>query len=133
MKLHQKWKKKSMKYWQIGQIVYSHFLIEKWKVKTLGTITAHTNIEKLNERGKKRLNAKLERHLTRPHTLPHKVSAFIYILIGFHRFQSLFNSTLCMSHFLLYFFSSSKKLLVWQTSLKTECHSSENISPFKDF
>ena len=28
---------------------------------------------------KKRLNAKLERHLARPHTLPHEVSAFIYI------------------------------------------------------
>ena len=61
-------------------------------MKILGTITAHINIEKLNERGKKRLNAKLERHLARPHTLPHEISAFIYILIGFHRFQSLFNS-----------------------------------------
>ena len=47
----------------------------------LGTITAHINIEKLNERGKKRLNAKLERHLARPHTLPYEVSAFIYILM----------------------------------------------------
>ena len=51
MKLHQK-RKKSMKYWWIGQIVYSHFLIGNWKVKTLGTITALINIEKLNERGK---------------------------------------------------------------------------------
>ena len=32
--------------------------------------------------------------------------------IVFHRFQSFFNTPLCMSHFLLYFFSSSKKLLV---------------------
>ena len=48
-------------------------------MKILGTITAHINIEKLNERGKKRLNAKLERHLARPHTLPHEISAFIYI------------------------------------------------------
>ena len=49
-----------------------------------GTITAHINIEKLNERGKKekeKLNAKLERHLARPHTLPYEVSAFIYIYI----------------------------------------------------
>ena len=44
----------------------------------LGTITARTNIEKLNERGKKRLNAKLERHLARPHTLSYKVSTIIY-------------------------------------------------------
>ena len=50
-------------------------------MKILGTITAHINIEKLNERGKKRLNAKLERHLARPHTLPHEVSAYIYIYI----------------------------------------------------
>ena len=47
----------------------------------LGTITAHINIEKINEKSKKRLNAKLERHLARPHTLPYEVSAFIYILI----------------------------------------------------
>ena len=47
----------------------------------LGTITARINIEKLNERGKKRLNAKLECHLARPHTLPHEVFAFIYIYI----------------------------------------------------
>ena len=72
-------KRKSMKYWWISQIVYSHFLIENWKVKMLGTITAHIDIEKLNERGKKKmLNAKLERHLARPHTLPYKVSTFIY-------------------------------------------------------
>ena len=80
MTLHQK-RKKNMKYWQIGQIVYSHFLIENWKVKMLGTIIAHVNIEKLNERGKKRLNAKLERHLARPHTLPYEVSVYIYIYI----------------------------------------------------
>ena len=73
--------KKNMKYWQIGQIVYSHFLIENWKVKTFGTITAHINIEKLNERGKKRLNAKLERHLTRSHILLCEVFAYIYIYI----------------------------------------------------
>ena len=73
--------KKYMKYWQIGQIVYSHFLIENWKVKTFGTITAYINIEKLNERGKKRLNAKLERHLTRSHILLCEVFAYIYIYI----------------------------------------------------
>ena len=50
----------------------------KLKSETLGTITAHINIEKLNERGKKRLNAKLERHLARPHTLSYEISAFIY-------------------------------------------------------
>ena len=51
-------------------------------MKTLGTITANINIEKLNERSKKMLNAKLERHLARPYTLPYEVSAFnIYILI----------------------------------------------------
>ena len=47
----------------------------------LGTIIAHIDIEKLNERGKKVLNAKLERHLARPHTLSYEVSAFIYIYI----------------------------------------------------
>ena len=77
MELHQKRKKKKWNR-QIGQIMYSHFLVENWKAKMLGTITAHINIEKLNERGKKRLNAKLERHLARPHTLLYEVSAFIY-------------------------------------------------------
>ena len=47
-------------------------------MKILGTITTHIDIEKLNERGKKRLNAKLKRHLARPHTLPYEVSAYIY-------------------------------------------------------
>ena len=47
-------------------------------MKMLGTIIARNKIEKLNERGKKRLNAKLEHHLARPHTLSHEVSAFIY-------------------------------------------------------
>ena len=47
----------------------------------LGTIIAHIDIEKLNERGKKVLNAKLERHLARPHTLSYEVSAYIYIYI----------------------------------------------------
>ena len=55
MKLHQK----SMKYWWIDQIVYSHFLIKKWKVKMFGTITARINIEKLNERGKKKAKCKV--------------------------------------------------------------------------
>ena len=32
-------------------------------------------------KGEKMLNAKLERHLTRPHALPHEVSAYIYIYI----------------------------------------------------
>ena len=39
------------------------------------------DIEKLNERGKKRLNTKLERHLTRSHVLLHNISTFIYIYI----------------------------------------------------
>ena len=34
----------------------------------LETITTHIDIVKFIERGKKMLNAKLERHLTRPHT-----------------------------------------------------------------
>ena len=34
-----------------------------------------------NERGKKRLNAKLKRHLAGPHALSHEVSTFIYIYI----------------------------------------------------
>ena len=80
MELHQKRKKKKWNR-QIGQIMYSHFLIENWKVKMLGIITAHIDIEKFNERGKKMLNARLMCHLTRPHTLPYEISAFIYIYI----------------------------------------------------
>ena len=38
-------------------------------------------VKKLNERGKKMLNVKLERHLTRHHTFLHEFSAFIYIYI----------------------------------------------------
>ena len=34
----------------------------------------YKKIKKLNERGKKRLNAKLECHLAGPHTLSHEVS-----------------------------------------------------------
>ena len=34
-----------------------------------------------NERGKKRLNAKLKCHLVGPHALSHEVSALIYIYI----------------------------------------------------
>ena len=41
-------------------------------MKTLETITAY--IEKLNEIGKKRLNAKLECHLVEPHALSHEVT-----------------------------------------------------------
>ena len=37
--------------------------------------------QKLNERGKKILNAKLERHLARHHALPREISAYIYIYI----------------------------------------------------
>ena len=48
-------------------------------MKTLGTITTHINIEKLNERGKKKLNAKLKCHLAKFHTLPYEVSTFIYM------------------------------------------------------
>ena len=46
-------------------------------MKTLATIIAHINVEKLNESGKKKLNVKLERHLARPHTFPYEVFAFI--------------------------------------------------------
>ena len=53
----------------------------------LETITTHIDIVKFIERGKKMLNAKLERHLTRPHTLPYEVMRslllYIYILIWF--------------------------------------------------
>ena len=59
----------------------------------LGTITAHINIEKLNEIGKKMLNTKLECHLARPHTLPYEVSTFIYIYIDiFFFFERKFQS-----------------------------------------
>ena len=37
--------------------------------------------QKLNERGKKILHAKLECHLVGPHALSHEVSAYIYIYI----------------------------------------------------
>ena len=42
------------------------------------------NEKKLNERGKKKkkLDAKLELHLTGLHALSHEVSAYIYILIS---------------------------------------------------
>ena len=70
-----------MKYWRIGQIQKTE------KVKMLETITTHIDIVKFIERGKKMLNAKLERHLTRPHTLPYEVMRslllYIYILIWF--------------------------------------------------
>ena len=53
----------------------------------LETITTHIDIVKFIERGKKMLNAKLERHLTRSHTLPYEVMRslllYIYILIWF--------------------------------------------------
>ena len=39
-------------------------------------------VKKLNERGKKKmLNAKLKRHLARPHALTHEISTYIYIYI----------------------------------------------------
>ena len=38
-------------------------------------------VKKLNERGKKMLNVKLERHLARHHTFLYEFSAFIYIYI----------------------------------------------------
>ena len=97
MKFHQKRKKKK-KYWRIGEIVYSHFLIENWKVKTLGTITAHINIEKLNEKDKKMLNAKLKRHLVRPHTKMYEIlpsSALILHLAFFTSFINLFYINMC--------------------------------------
>ena len=103
MKLHQK--RKSMKYWRIGQIVYSYFLIENWKVKTLGTIIAYIDIQKLNERCKKMLNAKLKCHLARPHTLPYEVSAYIYIYIDLRN--------IWLSLHWLPVFSCSTRPLLW--------------------
>ena len=38
--------------------------------------------KRLNERGKKRLNAILECHVVESHTFSHEVSAFIYILVA---------------------------------------------------
>ena len=38
--------------------------------------------KKINEIGKKRQNAKLELHLTRPLALSHAISTFIYIYIN---------------------------------------------------
>ena len=37
--------------------------------------------KKLNEKGKKMLNAKLEHHLGKSYALLHKISTFIYIYI----------------------------------------------------
>ena len=73
---------KSMKYWWINQIVYSHFLIENWKVKMIGTITAHVNIEKLNERGKKKTKCKVRAPLGKTsYTLVWGLCFYIYIYI----------------------------------------------------
>ena len=43
------------------------------------------------KRGKKMLNAKLERHMARLHALLHEVSTFIYIYIYIYRFDYLQN------------------------------------------
>ena len=43
------------------------------------TIKQKTKKKKLNERGKKRLNTKLECYLGKPHALTHEISAYIYI------------------------------------------------------
>ena len=56
----------------------------------LGIITAHFDIEKLNERGKKRLNAKLECHLAKSHTGVYEVlpsGALILHLAFFYLFH----------------------------------------------
>ena len=59
------------------QANWSNYLFSLF-IRKLKSKNAWDHIEKLNERGKKRLNAKLERHLARSHTLPYEVSAFIY-------------------------------------------------------
>ena len=75
-------KKKSMKYWKIGQIVYSHILLENWKVKMLETITAHINIEKLNERGKKKAKCKVRVPLDKTSYTPAwGLCVYVYIYI----------------------------------------------------
>ena len=72
-------------------------------MKILETITAHIDIVKFIERGKKMLNAKLERHLTRPHTLPYEVMRslllyiYIYILIWFSIINILYQLKLRLS------------------------------------
>ena len=69
----------------------------------LETITTHIDIVKFIERGKKMLNAKLERHLTRPHTLPYEVMRslllyiYIYILIWFSIINILYQLKLRLS------------------------------------
>ena len=55
----------------------------------LETITAHIDIVKFIERGKKMLNAKLERQLARFDALPHEVFSYIYIYIYIDRFPAL--------------------------------------------
>ena len=136
MKLHKK--KKSMKYWWIDQIVYSHFLVENWKVKMLGTITARINIEKLNERGKKRLNAKLEGHLARPHTLLRMRSLLLYIYIDWlPPISTDFKVSLIVhSAWVTFYFISSHLQrncsfggLLWRLNATLR----NNISPFKHF
>ena len=48
--------------------------------------------KKLNERGKKKkmLNAKLKRHLARPHALPQGISAYIYIYIYTYKYINIY-------------------------------------------
>ena len=43
----------------------------------------------VNKKRLKRLNAKLERHMTRPHTLPHEVSVCLHIYIYIYIFKPL--------------------------------------------
>ena len=43
----------------------------------------------LIKRDKKMLNAKLERHMTISHALPHEISTFIYIYIYIYRTSGL--------------------------------------------
>ena len=69
-----------MKYWWIDQIVYSHILIKNWKVKMLGTITTYINIEKLNERGKKKAKCKVQAPLDKTSYTP-VWDLYVYIYI----------------------------------------------------
>jgi len=46
-------------------------------------------VKRVNEKRLKKLNAILKHHMTRPHSLPHEVSAFIYFDISFYIYFSL--------------------------------------------
>ena len=46
-------------------------------------------VKRVNEKRLKRLNAILEHHMARPHSLPHEVSDFIYFDISFYIYFNL--------------------------------------------